>query len=75
MKLLQEMRGLAGLARRHPPNELPEPFVLRCSSLRQAPPKRKRTLRVEMQELPDIPRPVPIVHRKPNPASTPALAP
>ena len=66
MKMLQEMRGFAGLANRQLQNRSPGPpmLQLRSSSLRQAPPKRKRTLRVEMQELPDIPHPVPILHRK-----------
>jgi hypothetical protein len=70
MKLLQEMRGFAELANRHSRSRLPGPLMLplRSSSPRQAPPKRKRTLRVEMQELPDIPHPVRIVHRTEDPA-------
>ncbi len=65
MKLLQEARGFHGLMDRTPQNRPIGPLMLqfRSSNPRQSPVKRKRTLRIQMHDLPDIPHPVPIFYR------------
>jgi hypothetical protein len=75
MKLLQEVRGFTGLMNRTPQNRPIGPLMLqlRSPNSRQFPLKRKRTLRIEMQDLPDIPHPVPIVFRKDAPVATAPL--
>jgi hypothetical protein len=71
MKLLQEVRGFDGLSDRTPQNRPIGPLMLqfRNPSSRHSPLKRKRILRIDMQNLPDIPHPVPIVHRTSQSAS------
>jgi hypothetical protein len=72
MKLLQEVRGFHGLMDRMPQNRPIGPLMLqfRSPNQRQSPLKRKRTLRIKMQDLPDIPHPVPILHCTSDSASS-----
>jgi hypothetical protein len=72
MKMLQEVRGFHGLMDRAPQNRPIGPLMLqfRSPNPRQSPLKRKRTLRISMQDLPDIPHPVPIIYRTSDSASS-----
>ena len=65
MKLMQEVRGFQGMMDRMPQNRPIGPLMLqlRPAIQRRSPFKRKRILRIDMQDLPDIPQPVPIVFR------------
>ncbi len=71
MKLLQEMKGFAEITNRRPQSRSPGLFMLQARSpvLRAAPPRRKRTLTINMQDRPDIPNPVKITHVKGRPAT------
>jgi hypothetical protein len=64
MKLLQEVRGFAEIANRRPHQRPPGPALLhvRAPSPRTAAGKAKRTLKVAIQEPPDIPHPVQITY-------------
>jgi len=71
LKLLLETRGLADLTNRRPVGRQPGLLTLRLRSSgprRGLAAKNKRTLRVDMQDPPDIPHPVRINHLKHPPA-------
>ena len=62
LKLLQEVRGFAQFATR-PIEPRPGPLLLQFRNrLRRATAKRKRIIRIDMQEPPDIPQPVRITY-------------
>jgi hypothetical protein len=65
MKLLQELRGFADLAKPRPPARAPGLFLmqLRLHLLRTTLPKRPLTIRVNEPGFPDVPHPVKIIHR------------
>jgi hypothetical protein len=66
MKLLLEVRGMAQLVNRRLPNRTPGPLLLHWPfASRSAAAKRKWTLRIDIQDPPDIPQPVPIIYRTP----------
>jgi len=62
MKLLLEVRGFAQLADLRLPTKPQGPLLLQFHSAtaKVAALKRKRTLRVSIQDPPDIPQPIPI---------------
>ncbi len=64
LKLLQEVRGFAQFATQPAEPRPTSPLLLqfRGPRTRKAAAKRRRVIRIDMQEAPDIPRPVPIVH-------------
>jgi hypothetical protein len=63
MKLLHEMHGLAQITNRRPAPRPSGPLALQIRPLdRRAAAKRRRTIRVDMQDPPDIPNPVAIKH-------------
>lgn len=64
LKLLQEVRGFARFATR-PTEPRPSGPLLQFRGIphRKSGPKRKRIIRVDMQEPPDIPQPVRITYR------------
>lgn len=65
MKMLQEARGLAEMTSRRPHPGQPEVTILSLrSGARRKAGKLRRTLPISIQEPPDIPTPVRIVHRK-----------
>ncbi len=66
LKLLQESRGLADLAERAPISRAPTPLLLQYTFTRRkkAADKRKRVVRIEMQEPEDIPYVVKITQIK-----------
>jgi hypothetical protein len=74
MKLLQEMQGFADMSSRRPQTRRPGLFLLQMRSHihRTTLSSRKRTLTVEMQDRPDIPNPVKIVHLAGNTHAAPA---
>jgi hypothetical protein len=64
LKLLQEVRGFAQF-RGQPIEPRPaSPLLLqfRGALRRRGPSRRRYAIRIEMQEPPDIPHPVPIIH-------------
>lgn len=65
MKMVQEVRGFAEITSRRPHTRPPGPALLaaRGASPRNGP-KRKRTLSITIQDPPDIPHEVKIVHLK-----------
>ncbi len=67
IKFLQEARALADLTNRRPPPKYPGTLALqvRPSRPRHAASRPRRTISILMQELPDIPHPVKIKHRRP----------
>jgi hypothetical protein len=68
MKLLQEVRGFAEFTGPRPQPRSPNPFILQLRPPNFRPVAVKRqTIRIDMQDLPDIPHPVKIAHLKPNP--------
>jgi len=74
LKLVQEMRWLAQLtSRRSQPGPI-GPLLLqsRSAARRAAAARQKRTIRIAMQDPPDIPNPVKITHRteQPSPGAT-----
>jgi hypothetical protein len=74
LKLLLETRSLADLTNRRPLARQPGLLTLqlRPSGPRRGPfVKNRRTLRVDMQDPPDIPHPVKINHVKPVALSAP----
>jgi hypothetical protein len=77
MKMLQQARGMAQITNRRPQNRPPGPLMLemRFSGSRTAAARRKRIIRIRMQNPLDIPHPVKITHLGPNPPSAAATAP
>ena len=74
MKLLQEMRGLAELNRRHP---APRPSALYLLQLRThmaetSQSRRRLLVKIDLKESLDLPHPVKINHLKSRPADEPA---
>jgi hypothetical protein len=74
MKLLQEMRGLAEMTRRHP---APRPSALFLMQLRShmtatSQSKRRLIITVGSRETPNIPDPVTITHVQPTRPGEPA---
>ena len=70
LKLLQEVRGFAQLTNRRPLTRAPVPLLLQWHGpgLRIAEARRKKTIRVHIQEPQDIPRPVPITYVNQSPS-------
>ncbi len=63
MKLMQVVRGLAEITTRRPPARTATPLALALrATQRAAAAKRRQTISVLMQDLPDIPQPVKITH-------------
>jgi hypothetical protein len=64
LKLLQEVSGFADFTLRRRPNRQPGALLLplRWRTLRGAKEARKRIIRIDMRDLPDIPHPVAIRH-------------
>ena len=64
LKLLQEVRGFAEIANRRPTLRPPGPVLLhaRAPSPRLGLGQAKRTLKISVQEPPDIPHPVKITY-------------
>jgi len=64
MKLLQETRGFAEITNRQPQARPLGPVLMhgRSAGLRTAAARRKRTIRIDMQDPPDIPHRVKISH-------------
>ena len=64
MKLLQETRGFAEITNRQPQGRPLGPILLQSRSVgfRNGALKRKRNIRINMQDPPDIPHPVKITH-------------
>jgi len=62
LKLLQEVRGFAQFAHQPAEPKAPGPLLLEFGAAmrRRAAARRKRAIKIEMQEPPDIPHPVPI---------------
>ncbi len=75
LKMLQQARGLAEITNRRPQSRTPGPLMLemRFTGSRTSPAKRKRIIRIKMQDPFDIPHPVKITHLKPLSASSGAL--
>jgi hypothetical protein len=67
LKLLQEVRGFAQFTHRPTEPRPAGPLLLdfRTSMRRRAAARRKLAIQIEMQELPDIPHPVPITFLSP----------
>jgi hypothetical protein len=64
MKLLQEVRGLAELANRRPLSRPPEPLILQFRAEgRKLMAAQRKSIQVNILDLPDIPHPVKITHR------------
>ena len=69
LKLLQEIRGFAEITNRRPQPRLPG-FVLmqlRSHVAHTTLARRKRSITINSQNLPDIPHPVKIIHLKEDP--------
>ena len=64
MKLLQEVRGLANFPSPQSEHRVPSHFAvqLRTRTFKATAAYRRRTLQIQMQDLPDIPEPVRIVY-------------
>jgi hypothetical protein len=75
LKLLQEIRGFAQLANRHPQPRSPGLFFTqtRSHNLQGLVPKRRLSVRIDSQDRTDVPCQVKINHVKPGPgpAATP----
>ena len=76
MKLLQEIRGFAEMSQRRPNSKAPGLILLQLRSQFNQATSRRRRLRIpiQMQEPPDIPKLVKIIHIKGNSSSTPIPA-
>ena len=76
MKLLQEIRGFAEITDRRPPPRSPGLFLmqLRSHTPHTPLPSRKRSIAVEMQNLPEFPTSVKIIHFSQSPTSAARLA-
>jgi len=68
MKLLLEVRGMAQLVNRRLPTRPLGPLFLHWHPLgsKNAAARRKWTLKIDIQDPPDIPHPVPIIHKTPD---------
>ena len=77
MKMLQQARGMAQITNRRPQNRPPGPLMLemRFSGSRTTPARRKRIIRIRMQNAIDIPHPVKITYLDPSPLSAAATTP
>lgn len=65
LRMLQEARGLAEITNRRPPSHTSGPLLLQFRPpVSKAVSKRKRTIRINTQDQPDIPHPVRITHVK-----------
>ena len=75
MRLLQEARGLAQITNRRPLTRPAGPVLMPVRSVVGRSVKTKRTVRISMQDPPDIPHPVRIIHLrlKQVPAAPPAV--
>jgi hypothetical protein len=64
LRLIQQARGLADLVNRRPQAAAANPLLLQLRPPRWKSnlPKAKRIIRIDMQESPAIPSPVPIIH-------------
>lgn len=73
MKLLQQARGMAELTGQRPQPRLPAGFPLQVRPPRWkgSAAKPRRVIHIKMQNHPDIPHPVEILHLTPNPPQTP----
>jgi len=73
LKLLQEVQGFAAFTRRRPPPRHTGALLLQLRSInfRGSNGPRKRILRISMQDPPDIPQPVKIVHIRASNAEKP----
>jgi hypothetical protein len=76
MKLLQEIRGFAEITNRRPQPRSPGLFLMQLRSQMTHPvvPNRKRSIIIEMHDLPNAPAPVKIVHRRRSPTSASTAA-
>ena len=68
MKMLQQAKGMAELTGRKPQPRPLSPLLLqvRAPKWKNAGAKQKRIIRLNMQDPPDIPRPVAILHLDSN---------
>jgi hypothetical protein len=64
MRLLQQARGMAEMIGPKPAPRPPGPLLLqvRAPKWKNATPKPRHIIRIDMQESPDIPHPVTILH-------------
>ena len=73
MRLLQQARGMAEMIGPKPQPRPPGPVMLqvRAPKWKNAAPRPKHIIRIDMQEAPDIPSPVTILHlgQAKNPAA------
>lgn len=70
LKLLQEIRGFAEIAKRRPAPRLPGLLLMQMRShvIQASLPKRKLSVQTDVQSHPDIPHPVKINHVRRDPA-------
>ena len=73
MKMLQEIRGMAQITSRRPTPRQPGLFLIQLRShvSSATSPRRKLIIPIDLQDPPDIPDPVKIIHIKPGSASRP----
>jgi hypothetical protein len=71
LKLLQEIRGFAEIAKRRPTPRMPGLILMQMRShvIQARLPKRKLSVQTDVQSQPDIPHPVKINHVRRDPAS------
>ncbi len=64
LRLMQQARGIAEMTGRKPQPRPPGPLTLqvRAPRWKNAAAKVKHIIRIDMQEMPDIPHPVTILH-------------
>jgi len=76
MKLLQEIRGFSEITNRRPPPRSPGLFMMQLRShlTHTTLPSRKRSIAIQMQDLPNIPAPVKITHLRESPAPAATVA-
>jgi hypothetical protein len=74
-KLLQEIRGFAEITNRRPQPKPPGFFLMQLRShlVHTTLPRPKRSISINIQNLPDIPHPVKITHVQDNPVVTATL--
>jgi hypothetical protein len=77
LKLLQEIRGFAEIAYRCPPARSPEVLFMqsRPRLIQALPPKRRLSVTTDLQDRPDVPHPVKIIHVKQHPAPAATVPP
>ena len=70
LKLLQEIRGFAEIARRRPPPRSPSLVLMEMRShvIQASLPRRKLSVQMDVQSRSDIPHPVRISHVRQDPA-------